>query len=79
MSGSRTTPRHHSVWPIAILLLPAALLIGNLGGVWVSRHASGFQVFSKLAHEADAAMEMFDPLGLAKLIHTAMEETVNGK
>ena len=80
--NSKQTPatqRRHVVWPVAAILLPLALLTGNLTGAWINRQADGFTTLSTLIRKADTAMEAFDPLGLAKIIRTAVEAAINGK
>lgn len=78
-SPTQTTERRHTVWPVAVFLLPASLLIGNLAGAWISRHARGFSGLDVLMREADIAMESLDPLGIAKTVRTVMEEAINGR
>ena len=80
--NSKQTPvtqRRHIVWPVAVILLPLALLAGNLTGAWISRQAEGLATLSTFVRKTDTAMEAFDPLGLAKIIRTAVEAAINGK
>lgn len=78
-SNAETTTKLHSFWPAAIILLPVALLTGNLAGLWIGRHTSGHDVFATMTRETDAFMEPLDPLGIAKMLRTAMEAELNGK
>ena len=67
-SQTQITERPHAVWPVAVVLLPVALLTGNLTGVWIGCHAGGFSGLDVLMREAVIAMESLDPLGVAKAV-----------
>lgn len=66
------------LWLAVVTLLPAALLIGNLSAGQILHQCGAREVFSCMDRGVTTMLDAYDPFGLAKIVRTMVERTVNG-